>query len=616
MVNQAGRTETGSFVIRTLYLGGLFILGVTLATLLWDTIRLPFHNPYGIVGPQSLAQINPNDDIVRFIVFVATPSLLLLLTYGPVSRIFSLTRKNSRVTNLQKAKRLPFLALLFCTLFSLTIPTFHASGEFDSYHEGESIGVAISYMEGKVPYKEISFSHGLFLDPLRSVWAMELFGQSIGASRAFMSLVKILSFVLFGLLVHLLYRGNCRWTLLTLLGMFIVLPAETFTILPREFVSFFYLALLFFIASKWEGRGKSQGVAAMSFTLAFIPLFTFLISVDRAFFLTALYVFAAPVLCCFFLETKGERARFTLSALLGILAAISSVWLGMQGGFMEFISFIFQHIPKTKELSDGISYSLDSSLHFNALLLFSGIGYWLTTQLIFCLTSEKRYMPALGSFFRRYFPVLLLFLIAIFCFRSGLGRSDDEHIRNNLVFPILTCFYIAIAYYLSHYTSKKLVTYLSTITVALTCLAMIILSVTIYDDKLLAENFPIHTPDELFIPPEYQRTISFLQDNLQEEESFITLTSEASWYYFVGKASPIRFPIVHFGIAQVFQQEIIENMKQQNIRYILYKNENWTNTIDAIPNERRLPLLYAYIHTNYAPYLTLDGNEIWQRNHP
>ena len=296
--------------------------------------------------------------------------------------------------------------------------------------------------------------------------------------------------------------------------------------------------------------------------------------------------------------------------------AIIALWQGMQGGFREFLSFVFLYIPKTKELSDGLSFSLDSSLHFAALLLFATIGYWLTTQLLLCTASGKNYTLALGKFCRRYFPVLTLFLIAIFCFRSGLGRSDDEHIRNNLIFPILACFYILIAYYISHYASKKLFSYLSTIAVTLSCLVVTVLSLIIYDKNLVAENFPIHTPDKLYIPPEYQNTISFLKENLQEEESFITLSSEASWYYFVDKSCPIRFPIVHFGISQVFQQDVIHRMKEQDIPFILYKNESWTNTIDTIPNERRLPLLYAYIHEHYTPHVTLDGNEIWQRKDP
>lgn len=591
-------------------------MGTLLGYCLWDKISLPFSNPYGIVGPLSLERSNPNNDLVRFVLFVSMSSLLLFVTYLLVAKKFLFLKNSRKEKKIKKVKGFPFLIIVFSILLSLTTPTHHASGEFDSYHEGESIGLAVSYVAGKIPYKEISFSHGVFLDPLRSVFAMKIFGKSIGATRAMMSIVKIISFVLLGLLIFRIYQGNITWSLLTLILIFVILPSDTFTVLPREFITFSYLLLLIFLGNTTKKDLSMRSTACIGFFLAYIPILSFFITVDRAFYLTALYVLLLPIIFIIHFRKKPRRALFVLFSILGLLAGFISLIILMKGGFADFISFVFHYIPRTKELSDGIPFSLLSMYHLTAVLLICSIGYWISTRMVIMFSSGKNYKLVFLVFTKKYFSIILLFLIAVFCFRSALGRSDDEHIRNNLLFPILGFTYIIVWYYLRNYLNKRAFKYLSVIVTTVACGYILILSAKIYSNNSIIENFPIYTNDNHYTPSEYKKTISYLRQNLQESELVITLTSEASWYYFIDQPCPIRFPIVHFAVAQIFQEEIISDIKQQNIRFILYKNKYWANNIDSISNEKRLPILYNYIHDTFSPLITLDGNEIWERNVP
>ena len=57
---------------------GIFIAGLAAGRLAWDHIALPFHNPWGVVSPLTLARFNPSNNAARFFVLIALPALLLL----------------------------------------------------------------------------------------------------------------------------------------------------------------------------------------------------------------------------------------------------------------------------------------------------------------------------------------------------------------------------------------------------------------------------------------------------------------------------------------------------------------------------------------------------------
>lgn len=378
-------------LIRSLYLFGLFLSGSIIGFLVWDHVTLAYTNPYNIIGPLSLTQTNPNNDIVRFILYVSIPSLLLFITYVLFARklIFWKTNVKERKGEKETIPGLCLLVIALCILISLTTPTHHASGPFDSYHEGESIGLATSYLADQVPYKDYVFSHGVFLDPLRSVLAYKLFGKSIGASRAMMSIVKILCYILFGILLLNIYSRNATWSLITLLLLFCLLPRQSFILLPREFITFSFLLLLSYLGNLKKSSYSLLRISVISFLLAFIPIFSFGISVDRAFYITALYCFLLPVLPVIYFRKQRYRSRYIIFSILGLATGILLLRLLLKGGFAEFLSFVFIYIPQTKELSDGLTFSVSDYGHLAIITIISAMGFWLLTRLFLTFSNKK-----------------------------------------------------------------------------------------------------------------------------------------------------------------------------------------------------------------------------------
>jgi hypothetical protein len=120
-------------------------------------------------------------------------------------------------------------------------------------------------------------------------------------------------------------------------------------------------------------------------------------------------------------------------------------------------------------------------------------------------------------------------------------------------------------------------------------------------------------PDSFYLPGGYLRTAEVLRENLGPDESFFTMTSEALWYYLVDRPCPTRFPVVWFAAPAFYQEEIIRDLERNNTKLVLYRNAAPSNGIDGISNERRLPLVAAYLKEHYEPWQKIEDHEIWIR---
>jgi hypothetical protein len=124
-------------------------------------------------------------------------------------------------------------------------------------------------------------------------------------------------------------------------------------------------------------------------------------------------------------------------------------------------------------------------------------------------------------------------------------------------------------------------------------------------------GLPIGKEDQFFVPNNYKETISFLKENLKDDEGFFSMTSEGFWYYVLDKPCPTRFQIVWFAVPYFYQQEVVKDLQRENVKYILVRNSLWSNRIDGIPNQNKLPIIFHFINNNYIFHKIIDDNEIW-----
>lgn len=623
-------------VIRVVLSALVFLVGFGLSVAAWDKIQLPFSNPWGIVGTLANAGINPTNDLLRFILAVlAAPSLLFLLSVVPSVRrqllpdqIATHSRKSFpalELTNRALPRNLIVIAAVgLAIVTAVNVPTYHSWGAFDSFHEGESLGTSVSLTGGSAPYRDVVFVHGVIQDPMRSQIAFSLYGRSIGAARALESATKITSCVLlFFVLLKLLKSWQCA-LLGFLVFSFLSLPAPhqslkmigagSVIIPPRDVTTFSFLLVFLSICQRFDNRAAAElSTYLLGSCLGFLAVFSFGYSIDRGFYIAAAFLVTLPFLLA--LPSAG-RQKFIMFMYIAFGTTLGFAGLGviLQGQYRSFFEFAFLLIPKYKELMDGKVFAIFSPRCFLVVAAVAAAAFIIVRRVLVAFFSlEGSLLTRMFTSVRVNVVEVMLLVLAVFFFRSALGRSDWEHVSYSLS-PLILLILRLFASNLSalNGTKTKRLRDLSSIGLLLVVGFVGILGVwtSFYHDNW-RKNFPLHIPDSEFIPAGYSNAIDFLKDHLGPEDDFLTLTSEASWYYFLNKPSPIRFPVIWFSAPTFLQQETAVEIERSNVKFVIYENEHWANRIDGLSMRERMPLLFKKIEAKFEPCRIIDGNDIW-----
>jgi hypothetical protein len=507
---------------------------------------------------------------------------------------------------------------------SLNTPTFHANGRYvDSFHEGESLGTAISFMADKVPYKEIILYHGIFADPLRSVIAFKLFGKSIGSVRTLQSIIKILSFILLFVLLLKLFQQNYLYALITLdLLIFASRPyffhiPQMLYILPREITTFLFIYLFLSLNRliTTDAIFSTVKFIFILFLFSFVPLASFAYSIDRGFYLLATYLMLSPVMFFFFMK-KGFAKYYIVFSVFGLVSAFVLLGIMLKGDFSSFFKFVFLEMPRYMELHAGKIYQFyDIKFLFPVAIIALNL-YWIFYHLLNELFKSNNISSSLLEFLKTHLIEICLLVMSVFFFRSALGRSDWEHVIYSSIIPYILIIYILIKYYMHPFLQKTglFMNMIKISTIVTISFLTIVSFYRIYTNEVFGNNFPYNIDDSDFIPVNYNKTITFLKNNLGENDNFFTMTSEAIWYYYINKPSPTKFPLVWFAAPYFYQEQVVSDLKNNNVKIILYKNKHWTNVIDGITSQERFPIIDNYIKSDYSFYKKIDDNELWIEN--
>ena len=609
----------------------IFSFSVFLSLEFWDTLKMPFHNPWDVLSTLTRLRFNPMNNILRYVILVVLPVIFMFLMYiinykGSNEIYFkkadiSLFDDSDVANHVLLINIFTVLFILYTLLYAVELPTYHASGPFDTFHEGETLGPAISYMNGLIPYKDYIFVHGIFQDPLRSVVAFKLFGKSIGSVRTLESIASIITLLLLTIFLIKVFHRNPLyvWIALFILSDFQMMGISVLfipiLIPPRDVTTLIFLltisALHNFLKTKVEEINLSLFYVTI-FVFSFVPIASFAYSIDRGFYLSATFLILYLMLYLFFFRDIPLKKDFLLTSLCGMMTAFLVFYFAARGAIKPFIDFAFINMPKYKELMDGFVFPIHYSAVLFVVLLITMDVFWIAYKLFQELETEKKVFCAVKGFLQKYFIEFTLMLLAFFFFRSALGRADGEHIAYSSFPAYLLFIIILLKYYIYpcflKYTFQKKILY---------PLLSILLILVIWKCFLLANSgaitakFPLQVKDAQYIPASYKPTIQYIKNRLKANESFFTMTSEASWYYFINKPCPTHFPVVWFAMPYFYQQEIVKDLTKNNVKYILYRNNSGADRIDGFSTEERLPIVNRYILSHYQYDITLNGNEIW-----
>ncbi|MCW5898013.1 MAG: hypothetical protein KIT10_01995 [Flavobacteriales bacterium] len=591
------------------------LLGVGLGVLLWEHLKLPYSNPLGIPSQVSLLEYSPANNSLRFGVLVLLPALLLLSAW----RFLPLARQT--MADAGQAPSLPLgdmpehggagrWLVLTAMVLSLLSPTSFASGPFDSFHEGESLGPAVGYARGEVPYRDHLFIHGTWQDPLRSVVAFKLFGRSIGAVRALESFTKVAIHALLALLLLRLFPRNTLHAAVVLLAIQALAIADQLDIMTRDLPTL--LALLALARIALEVRDHDLPAVRppriAMFMLGLLPGLALGVSVDRGLYLTLFLLVIAPI--TLWLLPKRSRRATAMFLLAGLITGTLLLGLMIRWNYTGMFQFCFGEMPLYKELMDSYPYSILSPRYLACALLAALLP--LALLWVFLATWRERPWPkAVERFLRDHLFTLGLVMLALLLFRNALGRADALHLK----YSWWGLFLAALVFFRAGIPLPFTATAWPAPTKRLPALlapALIVLSlVTVTVTGQWRENFPWCVADEAFIPAEDREAVAWLRENLGQDEGFITLTGEAAWYYYLDRPCPTRFNVIQFAQLPHYQDEVIALLESGDIQWLLYTNGHWYNTLDHHDNDARIPRIMAHIRQHYKPHVSLGHNEIW-----
>lgn len=598
----------------------IFCLGVLGGLCLWDCIFLSFSNPFHVVGPLVLQKFNPNNNLVRFVCLVFTPSILLLLAgitnFFPKVTNF-LTPVFTEAPFFQPSERrkswtfLLILAALLASVYSFCGSTY--STYVDGFHEGECLAPAISWLEGKIPYRDFILSHGPYEDMLRPVLGFQLFGESIGAARTMQSISEIVCLLLLAAFLVFLYEMNFFLVFFNFMVLLALRLHGFLFIAPRDSVVFLFLVMICLMKREMSGKKeRSRFMAVLGFLLALSPSIAFAYSIDRGLSILFAYFLLFPI--GFVLLRGGkERSCFAVFSLAGALSGMFCLHVLLRGGTVDFLKYVFWEMPKFKNFYDGYIYPIFSGQEKSFLffpLLISANLYWLAIQFARCFKTGK---DSVKLFFRQYLVMIALAILSVALFLNALGRADRFHLNYSLVLSYLLTVYIFI-YEGVRIFSRPFSEQLLSRNLLLGCIGAMLIYMTlgIYKENLVERSFPLAVPDARLIRPNDRETITFLKQNLVEGEEFLALTPEAIWYYFLRQASPTRFPVLWFAATDFQQREFVEGLKKANVRFLIRQDHGFFDRwADGIENEARHPIIFEYIKEHYVFYKKIGAQEIW-----
>lgn len=611
---------------KELLVPAIFIASFKVALMFHDKLKLPFSNPLGIFSILTARKYNPANDIIRFVFLVMTPALVVAAVFLVRITRGWISTKTRQVLDFKEISSNGLLAGI--TYILVVVGLFIAVGSYydhhknmrlDTFHEGERLGPAIDYLDGKVPYKDTIFLHGAFQDPLSAILAFKIFGKSISAVRTLDLILKIITLLLLLITLYLLYSRNIFFTCMSFFLLLIIETTAPFGVKyflnHRLSVILIFVILATFIRRvitadslkihKWRTH-------LLLFLFTLIPSAGFAYSLDVGFFSFAASVITMAII--YFLHLRKADFKYIFSILAGYMSGMIVLGFAIRWAYYDFFKFTFIELPQFKDLMDGLVYHFGKIEKLVPVVLMSVWMYWLVYRFInLSVNTKGKFWEKFKSFYTDYFMEILLLILSIFCFRSPLSRSDKVHVWGwSLPVFVLTFFVLSRHYFLPYLSRIKKRN--------LDCFIRCIIILVVYFVKYLPKvnwdqlyKFPLSVTDAELIDPSYTKTISFLKENLGPDENFFALTSEPIWYYFIDKPCPSRFSVMWFAVLPIYQNEMVENLKANNVKFILYHSDFRVGPFRDVHNKIRIPIVMDYINRNYIPHVKIDDKEIWIR---
>lgn len=417
-------------ILKTVLYSSIFLY---ISILIWPYINLPFANPLEIHGYIAKLKFNPFTNSVRYLV-------TLLITMGGTYVISLLPEKKRKIV-----MRLLFIAVLVFTYFLTALIRDKSVYNIDLFHDGEQIGNAALFLKGRSLFDNVTFYHGAFTDPLIAVSAFSLFGKSVGSYLLLTSYLRLISFLLFFILLFYVISSELIFYLAALWFFGFISSSVDFQNINFIVSTIRDINVWLTLITLWSFAKNGFKSKFLISVIGFLAGSEFIISFDRAYVLT---IFMLILLFYLLISKRGketdgkgyvfqhqfskENIGKNTTAALYLLAGFAFgffLQLPLIGyrSFLSFLKFAFWEFPRlvgvySEHVFPSFSSSPDSWFPIIGLI-FCGIFIY-HTFLQSYLKKEKAYQ-FLNS---KNLYLLLVFVFSLIFFRIAIIRDDLYHL--------------------------------------------------------------------------------------------------------------------------------------------------------------------------------------------
>ena len=588
----------------------LTALIVTINSVIWSKINLPYVNSEDVKGVYSLNNYSPYNDTLRFIIYIFSPLIFffiynILIKYKKIPSIQNLLKINKATKddyNEYIIILLIFLPFIFISFLSIDFPIH----KLDIFHEGQFLSGATNYLQ-KLNFWNGSFLlTGLFYDQLNSVIAFKLFNfQSVGAYRVFQIILKYFTLIL--ILVFCLSLSKNIKIEKNLKRLFIIFLIFIGLYLVEEnFIYYRHIPIilfLFFLNKIMLDHTKKINYMSLGITSSF----AFFWSID-----VGAYVFATLLIFIMIL-VYNNKIKETALVLLSFFILFLFIYLILeQGDFQSFISNTLNQY-KFNELYNGIIHPEPFSNQKDSARATKTFIIFILNGLILISIFFQRNKFISNEF---YIFLILFYIISIFSYKTGLSRSDGGHIKLGSGFTILLFVFlnmIKLFYFLEkkNFPIKNIL--LKTITIFT---AILITVFFLFNEKNSLKNImsfktnlnkTINKDDDYYLNKEYIEIVNELKYLTRDLDCFQAFNYEPTIYYLIDKKSCTKYYLIQSMGSKSDQNKFIDQMEEFKPKYILTGGnfETW-----GMKPSIRFPMIHDYITTKYELHKKINNHRI------
>ena len=596
--------------LKNLFIILITITSISVATYLWEYIKLPITNINELGRGQYIDNNhNQKNELLRYLCFIFLPliTFISLMVFFKKIKIneFFLKLRLSEKTIISENNYLFYLKIIiFIFLIFEFLSLDFAFREIDSFHEGDKLTPTFRNFSDGSFWSESFLVIGLFSDILNTRIFWEIFNhESIGLMRfsmmVYIFLCKIfLVLIAFKISIISNLKTNYKELFfITLSVIFISLIDYDLdrqhgykNIIYRELpILIFAYVFVDFLMNKTK---KFKSITILSF----LSVFSVMLSLDRG----IIFNFVLISFLFFLLINQKYKHSFYLVFSVFICWILTYFLLGN-----EFNHFLQNSLYIISEINyiQGIIHPTPFSDQFGASRATKTILTILLSLIAsFYLFSKKE------NFFSINLKITLLFfsILAFFGYFYALARTDVIHIRESFGYPIIFVSIFGLFLIIKFLSNKqffksrhKILTF---IVVFFSIIIVPTFMIDINPKKIPSFNKRLTTylyaDDKLFLNNNDIEFIEQARKYLDDVDCFQNFTNDVALNYLLRKHNCTKHYIVYALGSKKTQKELIESLKNVDV-VIAYTDKIRKAKWHHLEPNYKLWIVKDYIKQNY-----------------